>query len=364
MWVPPRRTRRPLHLSFSSACAPSMQTAQVAPNSPCALGPSPCALGPHPTATSDAQHLCTKSFASATIYYPTSDGLPLLPSICIVPGWGCGEQNQAAWGPFYASHGIVAMIISTPAPFRDAPAARSRALLDASLALQSEHEREGSVLKGRLDVERRAVQGYSLGGGAAQIAALNDQTLKCVIAVCPDDGKRFGADSWVEPGTNTLSFPSEPPRSVPVLIISGEKDTEAPVKVNAWPHYRQTAATKLIFEVAGGDHFVANGPAGGRAVEDPLGLSTTNFMIGLCCIVCGCPNACMFGGPCPCGTLNEATGHATPSAPRGAVGGVALAWLRLFLKDDESARAQLVIRPDIASAFECSGVEAPLAMER
>ena len=339
---------------------PSMQ---VAPTSPSALGPSSCALGPHPTATQDAQHLCTKSFASATIYYPTSDGLPLLPSITITPGWGGGEQNQAAWGPFYASHGIVAMIIRPSAPWRDMPAARSRALLEASVALQSEHEREGSVLKGRLDVERRAVQGHSLGGAAAQIAALNDQTLKCVIAVCPDDGKRMGADRWVEPGTNTLSFPSEPPRSVPVLIISGEKDTEAPVKVSAWPHYRQTAATKLIFEVAGGDHYVADGPAGGRET-DPNGFAIINFMINCCCFISGCPNACLFGGPCPCGTLNEATGHATPSAPRGAVGGVALAWLRLFLTDDESARSQLVLRPDIASAFECSGVEAPLAMER
>ena len=202
-----------------------------------------------------------------------------------------------------------------------------------------------------------------IGGGAAQIAALNDQTLKCVIALCPDDGKRFGADSWVEPGTNTLLFPSEPPRSVPVLIISGERDTYSPVKDNAWPHYRQTAATKLIFEVAGGDHFVANGPAGGREVEDPF-LVQTNYMIGYCCMFMCCPNACMFAGPCPCGTLNEATGRATPSARRGAIGGVALAWLRLFLQGDENARSQLAIRPDIASSYECSGVTAPLVMDR
>ena len=136
-----------------------------------------------------------------------------------------------------------------------------------------------------------------------------------------------------------------------------------PQDIRASPLWRE-GATKLIFEVAGGDHYVGNGPAGGREVQDPSGLSTTNFMIGLCCLVCGCPNACLFGGPCPYGTSNEATGHATPSAPRGAVGGVALAWLRLFLKDDESMRSQLVLRPDIASAFECSGLEAPLAMER
>ena len=45
------------------------------------------------------------------------------------------------------------------------------------------------------------------------------------------------------------------------------------------------------------------------------------------------------------------------------VGGVALAWLRLFLQGDETARSQLAIRPDIASGFESSGVAVPLAME-
>jgi len=37
---------------------------------------------------------------------------------------------------------------------------------------------------------------------------------------------------------------------------------------------------------------------------------------------------------------------------------VALAWLRLFLLDDERARSQLAIRPDVASGFESSGVAA------
>mmetsp|Transcript_18151 Transcript_18151/g.58003 ORF Transcript_18151/g.58003 Transcript_18151/m.58003 type:complete len:202 (+) Transcript_18151:197-802(+) len=149
-----------------------------------ALGPDSCALGPHATGKQDAQHLCNNaSFASATIYYPTESGLKSLPSVVIVGGWGCGEQAMAAWAPFYASHGIVAMTIGTPSPFTDSPAVRSKALLDASLALQGEHERADSVLRGRLDISRRAVQGYSLGGGGAQLAALADPTLKCVIAL-------------------------------------------------------------------------------------------------------------------------------------------------------------------------------------
>ncbi len=188
-----------------------------------ALGPSSCALGPHATDKQTAGHLCkTSSFKSATIYYPTTDGMGLLPSIVIVGGWGNGEQAMAAWAPFYASHGIVAMTIGTPTPWFDSPAARCKALLDASTALQSEHERDGSVLKGRLDVSRRAVQGYSLGGGGAQLAALSDQNLKCVIALVPSDGLDFGCGGF--PSKLGLTFPSDPPTSVPVLIVCGEKD--------------------------------------------------------------------------------------------------------------------------------------------
>ena len=83
------------------------------------------ALGPHRVGTLDAAHLCTAAFSSATIYYP--EGGAQLPSIVIVGGWGCGEQVQAAWAPFYASHGIVAMTIGTPAPWKNFCEARARA---------------------------------------------------------------------------------------------------------------------------------------------------------------------------------------------------------------------------------------------
>merc|ERR1719440_1139990 len=110
-----------------------------------ALGPTSCALGPHPTGTLDARHLCTAkslcssgSFTSATIYYPTVSDVVQLPSIVVVGGHMCGEKAMAAWGPFYASHGIVAMTIGMPAPYTNTPGDRCRALLDASLSLQSE----------------------------------------------------------------------------------------------------------------------------------------------------------------------------------------------------------------------------------
>jgi hypothetical protein len=199
-----------------------------------------------------------------------------------------------------------------------------------------------------------------LGGGGAELAALKDQTLKCVIALVPDDGKQMRLSSLL-----TLSFPEVVPTSVPVLIICGEKDDEASPKTNAWPHYRQTGATKLIFEVAGGDHYLGLGPAGGTKSELEAASEENalcfNFMIAYACMFM-CPNAC-WCGPCPYGTLNAPSGHATDHAPRGAIGGVALAWLRLFLLGDENARSLLVNRPDIASGFEHSGVAGQMTMD-
>jgi len=293
-------------------------------------GPSSCALGPHSVKTLDAQHLCTASFVSATIYYPeNSDGK--LPSIVIVPGHGCGEQVMAAWGPFYASHGIVAMTIGTPAPWSDFPGARCQTLLDASRALQSEDLRDGSVLKGCLDTESRAVQGYSWGGGGAQLAAIRDEKLKCIVALCPSD------ESSDDPQAQYST-------SVPVLIICGEKDTSN--GANPWDQYPKISATKLIFEVAGGDHFVANGPAGGTEHEAQHTASDCGM---LCNYVCGTFCGC---APCFGQNVNGPSGYAKDNAPRGAIGGMALAWLQLFLLGNENARSQLAIKPDIATRFE------------
>ena len=166
-----------------------------------------------------------------------------------------------------------------------------------------------------------------------------------------------------------LQFPSEPPTSVPVLIICGEKDRDAPSKTFAWPQYRKwEGATKLIFEVSNGDHYVANGPAGGS--EHETAAASVEIFMGINAMFAYplqvfCPNECVFA-PCPGflgGTYNGPSGHAADRAPRGAIGGVALAWLRLFLQGDESARSQLINRPDIASGFEHSGVAGPLVKD-
>ena len=194
-------------------------------------------------------------YRGATVYYPV-DGPSPLASIVIVPGYISPERSIRAWGPFYASHGIVAMTIGTNRP-QDDPAARRRALLDAITSLKLENRRATSPLKGRLAVTRFAVSGWSMGGGGALEAATRAPQLKAVVALCP----------WNP--YQTFSH------GVPVLFLAGQRDRLAPVSENAQRHYEKTPAStpKLLFEVRNEGHWVANSPQGGDGAIGRFALS-------------------------------------------------------------------------------------------
>lgn len=194
-------------------------------------------------------------YAGATIYYPTN-ATPPFASIAIVPGFSAAPSSVAQWGPFYASHGIVTIIIGTNSPF-DFPEARAAALIDALETMRQENSRTASPLEGDLDTDKFGVSGWSMGGGGAQRAAVLDPTIKGVIALCP----------WL---TNVqLNHNS------PTLIFSGENDPTAPPAQHANIHYNATPLTtdKLLFEVDNGNHSVANTPNGGDGAVGRIALS-------------------------------------------------------------------------------------------
>ena len=228
-------------------------------------------------------------YRGATIYYPAETSHPLA-SVVIVPGWGSSERSIQGWGPFFASHGIVTMTIGTNNPPKDFPKDRADALIDAIATLAAENTREESPIFQRLDLSRIAVSGWSMGGGGAQLAAVQNPTLKAAIGLCP----------WHEPGGIFN-------HAVPLLIIGGENDRRAPFNEHALIHYCTTPSTtpKLLFEVRGAGHWVANGPKG----------------------------------------IYRDTGN-------GDVGRIALAWLKVFLVGDERYRKFLLTEPESASRFE------------
>ena len=194
-------------------------------------------------------------YFGATIYYPINASPPFA-SIAIVPGFISGPSSVAEWGPFYASHGIVTIIIGTNSLF-DFPEARAYALLDALETIRIENARANSPLENSLNLDQLAVSGWSMGGGGAQRAAVLDNRISGVIAMCP----------WL---TNTnLNHESS------VLIFSGENDPTAPPELHADIHYNSTPNenNKLLFEIENGNHSVANSPNGGNGAIGKITLS-------------------------------------------------------------------------------------------
>lgn len=195
------------------------------------------------------------NYLGATVYYPTN-GTPPYASIAIVPGFTALPSSVEQWGPFYASHGIVTIIIGTNSLF-DFPEARAMALLDALETMRQENSRATSPLENNIDVDKFAVSGWSMGGGGAQRAAVLDNSIKGVVALCP----------WLP--NASLNHNS------PVLILSGENDPTAPPAEHANLHYNATPNTtnKLLFEIENGNHSVANTPNGGNGATGKLALS-------------------------------------------------------------------------------------------
>jgi dienelactone hydrolase len=214
-------------------------------------------------------------YAGATMYYPIGVDAPLA-GIAIVPGFFSPQSSIQAWGPFYASHGIVTLTIGTNS-LLDLPQQRAIALIDAIETISQENEREASPLFGQIDTASFAVSGWSMGGGGAQLAASIDTTLKAVISLCP----------WLNPAEVDAS---DLDHSVPVLIFSGELDPTAPPSAHADLHYSLTpeSTDKLIFEIENGNHAVANTPEGGNGEVGEKAISwLETFLLGKSCY---CPH--------------------------------------------------------------------------
>lgn len=194
-------------------------------------------------------------YNGATIYYPVN-ATPPFASIAIVPGFTAAPSSVQEWGPFYASHGIVAIIIGTNSPL-DFPETRANALIDALVTIKQENIRAASPLLGALNLNQLAVSGWSMGGGGAQRAAVLDPTIAGVVALCP---------YLLSPQLNHQS---------PTLIFSGQSDPTAIPALHADLHYNAIPSTtdKMLFEFASGNHSVANTPTGGNGAAGRLALA-------------------------------------------------------------------------------------------
>lgn len=173
-------------------------------------------------------------FENGTIYYPTSTAQGTFGAVAVIPGF-LSPQALIQWlGPRLASQGFVVFTLDT---FNgtDLPEARGQQLLAALDYLTTQ-----SSVRTRVDPNRLAVMGHSMGGGGTLRAAVSRPSLQAAIPLAP----------W-EPDTTWEGD------RVPTMIIGGEDDIVAPVASHAIPQYTSITAApeKAYLELNGGDHF-------------------------------------------------------------------------------------------------------------
>jgi len=172
------------------------------------------------------------SYSGGTIYYPTSTADGKFGAVAIAPGF-LSFQSSVAWlGPRIASQGFVVMTIDTGTIF-DQPAQRGDQLLDALDFLT-----QRSSVKDRIDPNRLAVAGWSMGGGGSLEAAADRPSLKAAIPMA----------GW-NLNTNWSRL------TTPVLVVGVQNDLIAPVGSHSEPFYNSIRSEKAYLELAGGSHF-------------------------------------------------------------------------------------------------------------
>ena len=218
-------------------------------------------------------------FSAATIYFPANKGEDFA-GVAIAPGYSEKGENMSWWGRHLASHGFAVLVLDTN-DLHEQPPLRAEALMAAIGVLRNEGDRMGGTLRGKIIKDRMAIMGHSMGGGGALIAAnAHSAELKAAIPFA----------SW-QPGGDFSAI------SIPTLVIASENDLIAAATDHALPHFESLSADipKMYLEIKGGNHYIANTDTGGD-----------NFI----------PNIDVHD----------------------LVGGMGVAWLKLFVDGDEDYR--------------------------
>ncbi len=208
-------------------------------------GPAPTASslnadrGPFTVAQTSVSDWSTPGFGSATITYPTTTSAGTFGVVAVSPGYTASESTIAWLGPRIASHGFVVITFNTNSRY-DQPASRGDQLLAAL-----DYVVNSSSVRSRVDRNRQAVMGHSMGGGGALEAAKDRPSLRAAIPLS---------------GWNTDK--TWPELRTPLLVIGAENDSIAPVDSHSIPFYNNATYVpeKAYLELNNADHFAPNSP--------------------------------------------------------------------------------------------------------
>jgi dienelactone hydrolase len=207
---------------------------------------NPFMRGPNPTAAllnADSGPFATSSvsvsssvsgFGGGTIYYPNDTSQGTFGAIAFAPGFTASSASYT-WMRRVASHGFVVFTINTNSRF-DFPSSRATQLQNALNYLVNSSP---SAVRSRIDPDRLAVGGHSMGGGGALIAADRNSNLEAAVPL--------------QPWNTSTNFSGV---DVPSLIVGAENDTIASVASHSRPFYNSVpaASEKALLVVNAASH--------------------------------------------------------------------------------------------------------------
>ena len=205
-------------------------------------------------------------FADVMVFYPLTLSFDRPNgAIAFSPGFRAAADNYEWWGPTLASLGYNVFIFNTNEP-TDGLAARADALVALVDFIKSENANPDSPVTNKIDVEKIALMGHSMGGGATLAAAdqLGDEVGAVIplAAYCCEPGGTFDSDY------SSLSAAA--------LVIASAEDSVAPAAEHARMLYDQLGSeNKVYMEFAAGDHMF---PANGGPEHEAMGRTTLAFL--------------------------------------------------------------------------------------
>jgi pimeloyl-ACP methyl ester carboxylesterase len=207
----------------------------------CCSGGDCLCHGPAPIGFTSAQGpYRTASFNTSvgTVYHPTNATAPFA-GVALSGGFLNAGWEMSSWGTFYASHGIVTIIVNTGV--LALVLERGLAQLDGIAELKKQNSNAGSPLYQKMS-GRYGTSGYSMGGGGTTRASGLDPTLKTSV----------GLAAW---------DPAGPGLQVPTLFLCGDADIVAPCGMSQGAYRDMPGTTpKMGVIIPGATHFSWFGP--------------------------------------------------------------------------------------------------------
>ncbi|GAA1985431.1 lipase [Isoptericola halotolerans] len=176
-------------------------------------------------------------FGGGTIYYPTTTSDGTFGAVVVSPGY-TGTESSIDWlGPRLASQGFVVLTMATNTIY-DQPDSRARQLQAALDYLTG-----SSPVADRIDDDRLALMGHSMGGGGTLRAVDDNPDIKAAIPMTPWHTKK----NW-----STVTTPT--------LVFAAENDSVARHETHAEPFYNSFSddLPKAYLELDGASHFAPN----------------------------------------------------------------------------------------------------------